>query len=740
MTVSIEAPLELWAGPECTVNRAGEHVRDQLEETGFASRLDDIDRLASLGVRRVRFPLLWERAAPEAMDRFEWAWMDSRMERLRELGLPIVAGLVHHGSGPRDTNLLDPSFAPGLARYARAVAERYPRIDAYTPVNEPLTTARFAGLYGLWYPHHADDKSFVRALLNQVQATVLAMREIRQVNPQARLVQTDDLGFACSMPRLQYQASFENERRWLAFDLLCGRVDRRHRLWRYLRRHGATEEELMALVRAPCPPDVIGINHYVTSERFLDDRVANYPRHMLGGNRRHRYVDTETVRVRGALTGGFEVRLLEAWRRYRRPLALTEAHLGCTRDEQMRWLLQAWDGAQAARAQGADVRAVTAWAAFGTVDWNSLVTRKTGHYEAGLWDVRGPVPRETGLAAVARSLAAGERPSHPVLEGHGWWQRRLRLLYPPQGPVAALPMRGRPVLITGATGTLGRAFAQLCHVRGLPYHLLNRVEMDIADPRAVESALARIQPWAIINTAGFVRVDEAEQQPRQWRENVLGPATLAQACARHGVRLVSFSSDLVFDGEKDEPYVESDTARPLNAYGQAKLEAEHRVLTQAPDALVIRPAAFFGPWDRHNFVTQALQTLRSGQPWIAASDQVVSPTYVRDLVMATLDLLIDGEKGLWHLANRGAVSWAEFAQRAAEAAGLDVSLVKPAPGALLGQIARRPRQAALASERTWLMPTLDDALTRYFQDLEPDVIPEPDLEPDDTRERERLVA
>src|SRR6185369_2714668 len=173
----------------------------------------------------------------------------------------------------------------------RAVAERHPQLTDWTPVNEPLTTARFSGLYGLWYPHHRDDRSFVRALLHQVQATALAMREIRAVQPAATLVQTDDLGCTRATPRLQYQANFENLRRWLAFDLLAGRVDPGHRLWRSLRRWGASEAELMALVEAPCAPDVVGVNVYVTSERFLDDRLPLYPRDMHGGNRRHRYVD-----------------------------------------------------------------------------------------------------------------------------------------------------------------------------------------------------------------------------------------------------------------------------------------------------------------------------------------------------------------------------------------------------------------------------------------------------------------
>ena len=131
---------------------------------------------------------------------------------------------MHHGSGPRYTDLLDPGFATGLADYAARVAERYPWADAWTPVNEPVTTARFCGLYGLWYPHLRSDRGFVRALLNQMRGVRLAMRAIRAVNPSARLVQTDDVGFVSSTRRLRYQADFENERRWLSFDLLFGRV------------------------------------------------------------------------------------------------------------------------------------------------------------------------------------------------------------------------------------------------------------------------------------------------------------------------------------------------------------------------------------------------------------------------------------------------------------------------------------------------------------------------------------
>lgn len=706
--------IELWAGPECTVNRVGDRFKDQLPSSGFAHRLDDIDRLASLGVARVRFPLVWERTET-TRGHFAWEWSDARIARLRELKVAPIAGLVHHGSGPMWTSLLDPAFPELLAEYAGQVARRYPDIEDWTPVNEPLTTARFSGLYGVWYPHQHDDRSFVRALLNEMRGTVLAMRAIRKVNPDARLVQTEDLGFATASPRLAYQADFENLRRWLTFDLLTGRVGREHGLWDYLCASGASEDELLSFQLDPCPPDIVGINSYLTSERHLDDRIELFPPHYVGGNGRDAYADIEAVRVLGPMIGGFGARLRETTERYGLPVAITEVHLGCSREEQLRWLHQAWRTAEELRIEGHDIRAVTCWAAFGSFDWNSLVTRDEGHYEPGLWDVRSEPPRPTALATLARELAGGQAPTHPALDGPGWWQRPERLKHPAHGTLEAVRTRGRPLLITGATGTLGQAFARHCQQRGLPYHLLRRGELDVADAASLDAALERYQPWAVINTAGFVRVDDAEDDERQWRENVTGPELLARTCARQGVRLLTFSSDLVFDGTRETPYTEQDRTRPLNAYGRAKREAEQRVLAFQPEALVVRTAAFFGPWDRYNFVTCALDALRRGERWHAADDQWISPTYVPHLVDAALDLLVDGESGIWHLANRGAVTWSELAVTAAEAARLDTALIVPVSGASLGLRAARPRYSALASERGTIMPRLEDGLIRYFE-------------------------
>jgi dTDP-4-dehydrorhamnose reductase len=169
-------PIEIWGGLECTVNRVLDDYFSQMERNGHAVRDDDLERFASLGIRAIRYPVLWERIAPDGNEDADWSWPDKRLQRLRELGVTPIAGLVHHGSGPRHTSLVDPGFAEQLAAYAGMVARRYPWLEHYTPVNEPLTTARFSGLYGVWYPHGRDEKTFIQALLNQCRATMPALQ------------------------------------------------------------------------------------------------------------------------------------------------------------------------------------------------------------------------------------------------------------------------------------------------------------------------------------------------------------------------------------------------------------------------------------------------------------------------------------------------------------------------------------------------------------------------------------
>ena len=717
-------PLEMWGGVECTVNRVHDTYFTQLERSGHCARDDDLERFASLGIRALRYPVLWERTAPAGLAHADWTWPERRLAALRELGIEPIVGLVHHGSGPRHTSLLDVGFADGLAQYAGAAAERFPWVRDWTPVNEPLTTARFSALYGVWYPHARDDASFVRAVLHQCRATVLAMAAIRRVNPEARLVQTDDLSRTYGTAAIAEVVDFYNERCWLAWDLLCGRVDERHPLWRYLRDNGADAAEILWFAEHPCPPDIVGVNYYVTSERWLDHRVERYPDRARASHCEIEFVDIESVRVLALPAPQIASLLHDTWQRYRIPIAITEAHLAGGRDDQLRWLHEIWRAAQSARAAGADVRAVTAWSLLGSFDWDCLLGECRGYYEAGPYDVRSSPPRATALAGLIADLAANCAPAHPVLQGEGWWRCAERFIAKPVAAASAItrlagyrPLVGAaaaPILISGASGTLGRAFAACCARRNLAYRLLDRAAMDIADPASVAAAIARWRPWAIVNASGYVRIDAAESDvERCFRENAVGPAVLAAQCAAHDIRLATFSSDQVFGGDGAGPWVESDPVAPLNVYGHSKAAAERDTLALCPHAMVVRTSAFFGPADPHNFVTRALAALMRGDDFCAAADVRVSPTYVPDLVETCLDLLVDGEAGLWHLANQGDVSWAELVERAAGAAAVDVSTLRRTSGAGAGEVAPRPRYGVLGSERASLLPTLDDALTRY---------------------------
>jgi dTDP-4-dehydrorhamnose reductase len=717
-------PLEMWGGIECTVNRVGDRYHDQLDRNGHGVRCADLDLFASLGIKALRYPLLWERIAPRGLRSAEWTWADERMGRLRDLGLRPIVGLVHHGSGPRHTSLLEESFVDGLAEFAGEVARRYPWVQDFTPVNEPLTTARFSALYGFWYPHRRDLRSFVRALLVQCRAVGAAMQAIRSRTPGARLVQTEDFGRTFSTRVLAAQARYENDRRLLSLDLLSGRVRPDHPLWAHLLEAGARPEELEWLGTQP-PPDVIGVNYYLTSDRLLDPRLARYPACTHGGNGRQSYADVEAVRASTRGIYGHAAILRQLHRRYRLPLAITEVHAGATREEQLRWLQEAWDAAESARAEGADVRAVTAWSLLGSWDWDVQVTCEPGHYEPGVFDLRGGCPRPTAIAHLVRDLAAGRPHRHPVLDAPGWWRRPARLLYPPVGPRIEFPETAParapgPLLISGGGGTLAQALTRACQDRGLAHRVLDRAQLDVADARNVAEVLDRERPWAVVNAAGYVRVDAAESNvARCHRANALGPAVLAAACEGRGVQLLTFSSDLVFDGIRRRPYMESAPVAPLGVYGVSKARGEAAVAARMPSALIVRTSAFFGPWDAHNFLAAMERTLAREEPFPAASDMIVSPTYVPDLVEASLDLLVDGERGIWHLASPGALSWAQFARMGAALAGLDPRLVTACTTRELSLPAPRPAYSALGSERGALLPALEDSLSRWARDRAP---------------------
>jgi dTDP-4-dehydrorhamnose reductase len=712
--------MELWGGIECTINRVHDLYLDQLEYSGHYNRSEDINLFAELGIKKMRYPVLWEKHQPQVDTHINWTATENKLHSLKEKGIEPIAGLVHHGSGPVYVNMLDESFATGLAAYAKKVAEQFPWITYYTPVNEPLTTARFCGLYGLWYPHGNTAESFLRVLYNECKATVLAMQQIRTVNPKAKLVQTEDLGKIHSTSKLNYQAEFENNRRWLSFDLLCGMVGPMHPLYKYLLVNGISAEDLEFFVANPCPPDIMGLNYYPTSERYLDENIGNFPSNTHGSNGKHKYADVEVVRVGNAKASGPYQLLKEAWNRYKLPMAVTEVHLHCTREEQLRWFQSIWNAAEQLEQEGIDVQGVTAWALLGSFGWNRLLTKPDGDYEPGVLDVLSGYPRATALSKLLKSLARGEKHEHPAMPGQGWWERDIRVAYNYTAPQqASIPLASTaPVLIIGKSGALAQAFVAACELRHLNYRVLGKSDLDITDKAQIEKVIEQVKPWAIINTAAFLQVDKAETASNScYLINTHGPDNLAYFSNKYGIKLLTFSSDMVFDGKKNDYYLENDRVSPLNIYGQSKALAEQCVLRNDASALIVRTGALFSAKDEQNYVVNVLNKLKARQTVIAEHDLFFSPTYIPDLVHTSLNLLIDDEAGIWHLANSGNISRAMLAMELAKRGGHNVNLVEHVSVHDMDYKAVRPKYSALKSERGMLLPSLENALNDFFQEF-----------------------
>jgi dTDP-4-dehydrorhamnose reductase len=243
--------------------------------------------------------------------------------------------------------------------------------------------------------------------------------------------------------------------------------------------------------------------------------------------------------------------------------------------------------------------------------------------------------------------------------------------------------------------------------------ITGRDQLDITSENSIAAAIDHYKPWAVINAAGFVRVEEAEQRPDEcFMANVTGAERLARACKLHGLPFITFSSDQVFDGRLGRSYLEPDPMAPSTVYGRSKAEADARVIAVGADTLIIRTSSFFGPWDDRNFAYRSLAAGRLGQRFRASETSIMSPTYVPDLVHAALDLLLDEESGIWHLTNEGALSWLDFARQLFERASVD-------PKRLLATGDEHRRDTSLSSQRGLLLRPLDQAIDDFVTWSEP---------------------
>jgi dTDP-4-dehydrorhamnose reductase len=254
-------------------------------------------------------------------------------------------------------------------------------------------------------------------------------------------------------------------------------------------------------------------------------------------------------------------------------------------------------------------------------------------------------------------------------------------------------------LVLGAGGQLGSDL-----VKVLPGAIgLAREQLSIVDVSGLRAAVTRHRPDVVFNCAAYNAVDRAESEPQAAFEvNSQGPFNAAAVCREAGARLVHFSTNFVFDGRLNRPYVESDPVGPLGAYARSKVEGEERVLAQLPAALVIRSAALFGAAGSRvkggSFPDRIVRQAREGKKIAVVADQRVNPTYTLDLARASVELAASDLGGIVHVVADGCCGWDEFARAVLEECGIDHPVESISSSALPGAVAR-PANGCLASER-----------------------------------------
>jgi len=279
------------------------------------------------------------------------------------------------------------------------------------------------------------------------------------------------------------------------------------------------------------------------------------------------------------------------------------------------------------------------------------------------------------------------------------------------------------VLVTGAQGLLGAAIVR--EFADSDLHAFGHTELDVTSESAVSDACARLRPEAVINCAAYNDVDRAEQEAdAALKTNAFGVLALARAARDHDAVFVHYSTDFVFDGESDRPYVEDDVPNPRNVYAVSKLVGEW-FASEAPRFYVLRVESLFGEPGpsgvRRGSLGAIVDRIVTGVDVPVFVDRTVSPTYTADVARATRAVIARGlSSGVYHCVNAGATSWHDVATETARLLGRSLRAI-PLTLATANLVAPRPRYSALSPARLAaggiVMPGWQDALGRYLSVL-----------------------
>lgn len=285
-------------------------------------------------------------------------------------------------------------------------------------------------------------------------------------------------------------------------------------------------------------------------------------------------------------------------------------------------------------------------------------------------------------------------------------------------------------LITGANGQVATALTTELRLKNYHFVALDHKELDVADANQVEKRISEILPDIVVNTAAFTNVEQAEELPDvAYRVNGLGPRLLADTCEKHSATLIQISTDYVYSGRKNSPYLITDAADPISVYGSSKAKGEEEILrSKLESKYIMRTAWLFGA-ERHNFAKKILKSAVRGKDVIrVVDDQIGQPTSTRDLARQIIEV---GAKrppfGIWHATNDGSASWFEFAQEIFRLSGEDLSRVVPIRTSELNLKARRPpysvldhdqwESANIAKMKNWRI-SLADEFPRLMKSLD----------------------
>ncbi len=256
------------------------------------------------------------------------------------------------------------------------------------------------------------------------------------------------------------------------------------------------------------------------------------------------------------------------------------------------------------------------------------------------------------------------------------------------------------VAIIGANGQLGTDLVEVFGKEAIP---LTHKDLDVTDFESLK-ILKELKPDVIINTAAYVRVDDAELYPEKaFAVNAIGALNVARIAEEIGAINVYISTDYVFDGENGEPYTEEDMPNPINVYGTSKYAGEIFTKNYSSRHYIIRVASLYGKAGASgkggNFVEWVIEKAKHGEELKIVNDQFMSPTHAKDVAGTLKEFLeLKPEFGIYHMVNEGFCSWYEFTRAIFEILGWDIE-IKPIKSSELNRLARRPRFSALENEK-----------------------------------------